>query len=282
VIITETDDCYRFITQNDHARLSGQFADHWGNDQFDDPDPKHAVVVAADYHDVGWTEYDLRPRWVDGGPRNFLQSPRDRWIEFYEEGIDTVAEIDAYAGLLASMHGAGVRRQRYGTQPSMPDREHDYSSFVAEQEALQRRLLADLQTSERYGDSVTDDDAAVLESIHEHGRFDGAVSDSGVWYNYALLQLFDRLSLYLCRNDELESTTLGPVPVAYDVGATRVRLDPASDDRIRLDPYPFDDAPLTVSVDGRRVPKGAFETEAELVAAYFQAGRERFEFTLSE
>ena len=34
MIIAESDEHYRMITQNDHGDLAGQFAAHWGNQQF--------------------------------------------------------------------------------------------------------------------------------------------------------------------------------------------------------------------------------------------------------
>ena len=36
-------------------------------------------------------------------------------LAFYRAGIAAITDEDPYAGLLVSMHGAGIYRQRYGT-----------------------------------------------------------------------------------------------------------------------------------------------------------------------
>ena len=61
--------------------------------------------------------------------------------------IAAVLDQDPYAGLLVSMHGAGIYRGRYGTQPSLKltfaDEVRDQvEAFVAEQEELHARLVA--------------------------------------------------------------------------------------------------------------------------------------------
>ena len=40
-------------------------------------------------------------------------------LAFYRACIAAVSDQDPYAGLLVSMHGAGIYRGRYGTQPSL-------------------------------------------------------------------------------------------------------------------------------------------------------------------
>jgi hypothetical protein len=54
-----------------------------------------------------------------------------------------VTEQDAYAGLLISMQGAGIYRQRYGSDPNLkltrePEAREAIDAFVAEQEAVSR------------------------------------------------------------------------------------------------------------------------------------------------
>ncbi len=46
------------ITQNDHAQLSGLFAAHWGNKEFEKPHPNGSLVRAAMFHDRGWIRYE--------------------------------------------------------------------------------------------------------------------------------------------------------------------------------------------------------------------------------
>ena len=119
MIVAETAAGYQFVTQPDHAALAGQFADHWGREEFDRPEPFAPVVLAAYAHDDGWRDYDRRPHLDGAGhPVDFRDMPPDVWTDLYDDGIDAVAETDTYAGLLVSMHGAGLRNQRYGLSPA--------------------------------------------------------------------------------------------------------------------------------------------------------------------
>src|SRR4030095_14607968 len=105
-------------------------------------------------------------------------------LAFYRAGIAAITEEDEDAGLLVSMHGAGIYKQRYGVDTALgPSRaaevQGEVDAFVAEQE----------------------------------GKFGGEPGDR--WDDYELLQLFDRLSLYFCMRDgeeaELQGYTLSPV-----------------------------------------------------------------------
>ena len=49
------------IGQASHAWISGQLARAWGNDRFAAPEPREEVCLAAEQHDVGMAEWDLRP-----------------------------------------------------------------------------------------------------------------------------------------------------------------------------------------------------------------------------
>ena len=47
--------------QIDHSRVAGWFAAHWGNREFDRPQPYSSVVLAAHEHDIGWWEWEMKP-----------------------------------------------------------------------------------------------------------------------------------------------------------------------------------------------------------------------------
>ena len=57
-------------------------------------------------------------------------------------------------------------------------------------------------------------------------------------------------------------------------------MKPVGDGEFRLDPYPFDESPLTVSVPARIVPKGDYDTEDDFCRAYYAGEHETVEFTL--
>ena len=275
MLIVDRDDRYRFVTQPAHAAVAGQFAERWGTDTIADPAPSAAVVAATYNHDNGWYEYDCQlHRDDDGDLIGFRDVPPERWVTFYEDGIDSVAGLDAYAGILASLHGSGIRRQRYGLSPEMPatDDPH-YEAFVDSEERRQRRLAEKLQ---RAGDDrFTDEDADALAALHDTG---GPPSkESRLWRNYALLQTLDTLSLAVCATlGPGEETTLPGTP-SMAGGLTVAAVDETTS---RLDPYPFGSSPLTVDVPGRTVAKDALTGDADLFERYYGAPQESLTVSL--
>ena len=55
----------------------------------------------------------------EGPPVNFIDVHISAHLAFYRACIAAVTEQDLYAGLLVSMHGAGIYRQRYGSDPNL-------------------------------------------------------------------------------------------------------------------------------------------------------------------
>jgi hypothetical protein len=264
MLVAQRDGTYRFVTQTAHAAVAGQFAERWGSEAFESPTPRAAVTAAAHNHDNGWWAYDRRPHLDGGEPVDFRGVPPDTWVEFYESGIDSVVGMDPYAGLLTSLHGSGLRRQRYGLAPSMPANQPAYDSFVAGEERRQRRLADALARDER----LTATDEALLDALHNSGT-PPAETDSRLWDNYRLLQAWDRLSLAVCGTlDPGERTAVGPVPTAAGAEET-LTVEARSTEEFRVGPYPFEDTPLTVHVQMRTVAAGSFETEAELFERYY-------------
>jgi hypothetical protein len=179
MIVRDLGDAWQVVLQTDHADLSAAFARAWGTVL---PPP---LVVATERHDDGWAVWEQAPRLdADGKPINFLEVDVRSHLAFYRAGIAAITEQDEEAGLLVSMHGAGIYRQRYGLDPGLgltraAAAQDDVDAFVAEQEA----------------------------------KFGGEPGDRR--RDYDLLQLFDRLSLYFCMREgdeaELQGYRLEPL-----------------------------------------------------------------------
>jgi hypothetical protein len=278
MIVAETATHYQFVTQPDHATLAGQFADHWGNDAFESLDPRSAMHLAAYHHDLGWSRYDRRPRLDEAGaPIDFRDVPAGAWTALYESGIDDVVAMNAYAGLLVSLHGAGLRRKRYGLSPSWPETPPEFRAFVEREEDRQRTLVETLRDT---GDRVSRSDEAALQALHESGG--PPDRDSRLWHNYKLLQAWDALSLGFCVTTSPPGIPeLDAVSTALDDEDATLTVSRRSAGRFAIDPYPFDVDPLAVSVPFRTVAKDAFETEAGALRAYFDATRETLDLTLT-
>ncbi len=280
MIVTDHPDGLRFVTQNDHAALAGQLAERWGGDGFEPPGVPGAAVFAAYAHDAGWWRWDLRPRLGDDGAvLGFLDVSPEQWTRFYTRGIDAVADADAYAGLLCSMHGSGVRRQRYGTHAAIPDRSEEYADFVASEETRQSALAGSLRRD--HGRPVDAEAGDFLAALHDGGVAPDGIDGGSVWFDYRLLQAWDRLSLYLCTAFDYESAGVGSVPRTSDGDTTRLELAPVDGATIRIEPYPFGASPMTVRVPARVVPRPTGSSESALVDDYYSAGVRRIEFTLT-
>lgn len=279
MLVTEEDDHYRIVTQTEHANQVGRLAAHWGTETVDVPPPRVPTTIAAYTHDNGWWEWDLAPELRDGGPANLHAVRKPEWTAFYDRGIDNAVEVDPYAGLLVSMHGVGVRCQRYGTQPSFPSFAEEYAAFIAQEERRQRDLVETLRDSERYGDHVDAATVRFLSRLHDEGAADADDTDTvPLWAHYKLLQVWDRLSLYWCFTEERAAETVDPVPVGADADV-ELALDPVDETTVSVDPYPFDTSPLSVSVRCRRIPRRTYESQAALTRAYYAAEQEVLECT---
>ena len=173
MIVRDLGDSWQVVMQPDHADLSAAFARAWATPL------SPSLVIATERHDDGWAVWEQSPRVdADGKPVGFLDVDVRAHLAFYRAGIAAITEEDADAGLLVSMHGAGIYKQRYGLDTALglsraAEVQGDVDAFVAEQEA----------------------------------KFSG--EPKGRWEDYELLQLFDRLSLYFCMRDGEEAELQG-------------------------------------------------------------------------
>jgi len=281
MIVAETPDSYRFVTQPEHAAQVGRFAEAWGGGAFAEPSPRAPVVMAAALHDAGWHDYDLAPHLVDGTPASVLDTTREEWVAFYDHGIDEVTARDPYAGLLCAMHGAGVRRRRYGTHSDLPDTSDEFAAFIDAQESRQLSLVDRLADHDHYADHVDGTDRRALEALHD-GR--GPSAESDVVHNYRLLQTWDRLSLFCCTTVDHETARLGGVPVAPGEPDVELSVRPVDETTFAVDPFPFDESPLSAPVRTRTVPRDGVDsgTEADLVRSYYAAPVDTVTFTVRD
>lgn len=278
MIVADSDGAIRFVTQPDHAALAGRFADHWSNERFAEPTPRAATTVAAYRHDDGWIDYDRRPHLDDDGtPVDFRGMRPSDWIPIYDRGVDAVTAVDPYAGLLVSLHGAGLRRRRYGLSPSWPDTPTEYAEFVERQEEHQARLARELHGD---GDRISEADLAALSTLHASGELSDG-TDSRLWRNYRLLQAWDTLSLAFCTTVSPPSyRRIDAVPTARSDPDATLSIEPLGDSSFRVEPYPFDTDPLVVSVPTRTVGADSFGDETGLTRSYYEAVRTVEPFTL--
>jgi hypothetical protein len=230
VIVRDAGEAWQIVLQTDHADLSGVCAQAWA-----ERGPRHdSLVVAAERHDDGWAVWEQAPLVSeDGRPVNFLDVHVPAHLAFYRAGISAITDQDPYAGLLASMHGAGIYRQRYGRDTGLglsraPEVQELVDAFVAEQEQGWPDRMAAVGADEERS-----------------------------WVDYDLLQFHDRFSLYFCRQD---------LEAGEGADFQGYRFEPLGPWRVRLTPFPFSERParftlLTHLLDKRAWTQDEFRRE---------------------
>lgn len=256
--------------QFDHSRVAGFFAAHWGNQDFDRPEPYTSVVLAAQEHDIGWWEWEMKPSTLNDkgfpldyhdGSLKFLGQLR---LDFYKNAVDHVRQRDPYAALLMAMHGVALMNAGYGKYTHPPDRTDDprVKAYVEHQEGLRHNLTEDLRQSE---------------------PFKNYASDEQIWTNYEYIEVFDRLAQFVCNRYPLNSKSrkLGPsntlndvdVPQRHGGKSVRINIDTVAENRAVLNPYPFAKDPLTFSFPARLVSNRAYRGPEDFLTEFYGAER---------
>jgi hypothetical protein len=247
VVLREQDGTSFAVGQASHAWISGQLARAWGNGQFPAPQPFEEVCLAAEQHDVGWTDWDLRPSLNPdtGLPYSFGELPVAEHIELWSGAPDRLLTQSRYAALLVSMHGAALQTRRDLDRLAPADRAV-VQRYLAEQCELQDELIALL----------------------------GADRDE-VARNRRLVWAWDGISLALCLGWQ---TLMNDVPAAS--GSAELSLAMTGPDVFSIEPWPFGANRLELHCEGRELA-GPFEDEQAMREALDRAPSTTLSFTLT-
>jgi hypothetical protein len=255
------------IRQTDHAMLAGFFAREWGNQQFTRPEPFDAFRFAAAEHDNGWDDWELHPEidFTTFAPYSFMSIPTALHIEIYKRGIDRIVQKDRYAGLLATMHAAGLYDRAHATMPGYSakyvksNETQIVADFIQRLRLQQLRLKVDLRADPRH------------KAYAEEKLLQIAAQR---------LEVLDRLSLYFCLAP-LAEATIDAVPVDDQGTEADLELRPQANNSVILRPYPFRRDPLEVSILARRIPKQRYASDFDLQKEVAQAKYFALQFTVS-
>jgi hypothetical protein len=182
-----------FVTQPDHAHLSGVIAAGFDHRRF--PELTADIVEAIGLHDEGWEIFDgaapePRPQAFDDGHAiPFIAIPPDQFLRAWERSIGKAERVSAQAGMVVSRHFQSLGRFGLTRFESQPAECSKVRQFLCDEQARERRLLNEC--------SIV---PAVVERL------------------VAMLQFCDLLSLHLCSN--------APQPVEFpqDFGCGRINL----------------------------------------------------------
>jgi hypothetical protein len=245
----------RFVSlMTEHMDLCRQFAEAFGNDRFEKPDPYDETVYAISHHDRGWDQFDASPVLdpVSGFPTGVGGPKGPGGAETTRLSPDFNEQRHAYCGLLASMHTWGLYNERYGytdfrvrqggastSIPIAPEMAVETNAILdaelARQERLKQQLAADPQTS-------------------------AWIEEDNLFRNYKLLQFCDTLALYFNLRHRGDRTVEVYVHVPETATSdTSVTVTPVGDNTYSFDPFPFAGNSLDVACKGRyfnAVPEG--------------------------
>jgi hypothetical protein len=268
----ETETGWWLVTHPDHARLAGDFAERWGNEQFLAPEPREQVLRGIARHDDGWTARDASPQITrQGKPSAFSVELVGKYSGFEEidlpdylavrdSAVRQIAAEDPYAAVLISMHTYDLLHNRSDRSTIAPAQLPLLDQFLERQKAFQGSLRAQVASDRKFTPEQS--------------------SDSAIFDHFRLLQASDYLSLLTCVDFRQPAHLLHPLPVR-DGGHVPVQVRTIAPRHFVLDPYPLAEPSFTFQFPARHV-KGRIYTDAShLQHAFKQATVEALAVTVS-
>jgi hypothetical protein len=268
----QTETGYYLITHPDHAHLAGQFAAAWGNKLFAAPEPRAHVLRGIFAHDDGWAARDAVPMLTrEGKPAAFSTELVGKYSAFEEidlqaylavrrEAVQRMAQQDAYAAILISMHTHNLLTDRADRSTIRPDDLPWLDAFLVEQSTLQRALREQL-----LAESTLPPARLTPEAFTQHFR---------------LLQACDNLSLLSCVDYAGAATLLWP-QVLRDGTTSEIHVTRTAERTFRLTPYPLAQPEMTFTLRARFLPTLHFASNEDLQTHFAAAPLESLTITIT-
>jgi hypothetical protein len=110
---------------------------------------------------------------------------------------------------------------------------------------------------------------SLAERMRGHALHTHITTDPQVWYNYLLLQVWDRLSLQYAFRLAADGE-IAPLP-RPDGTSTALRCRHQGDLSLILDPYPFDASPCIFPLEARLLPDRPYSNAEAFLAEMTKA-----------
>ncbi|MCX6936495.1 MAG: DUF3891 family protein [Verrucomicrobia bacterium] len=243
-----TDSGYTLVTHQEHARLAGRFAAHWGNACFPAPAPAALLpelIFAVASHDDAWAVRDATPFLTrESRPAAFTRELVGAYSAFEEIDIadylavrgaatEAVAAEHPFAAILISMHTVNLLTEQADLSTIAPADRPLHAAFIEGQLCRQRELAAVLPA-----------ELAAYATTEQLQR------------GFEFLQFCDNLSLLTCVGYDQARPLRHTHPDAKGTRHTVV-CTPRSGQTYHLAPWPFDQPELSFAVPSRHVPAAA-------------------------
>ncbi|HCU90675.1 MAG TPA: hypothetical protein DGR97_12060 [Gammaproteobacteria bacterium] len=227
------------ITMDQHTALSAQFAEHFGNDEFESVKPREQMLHIIANHDIGWRELDasaLRDP-ATGLPYNLVQTPFEQIVATSKLSPDRNGNTHAYCELMSSMHSWGLYNGRYGMSEKML-----LDSLAAENRATADTMLDKEKARQDQLKATLKEDSETAEWIE----------DEHLFQNYKQLQFFDTFALYFncVQESERQEACFSHIPMSATKD-TNVEIKPLGGGEYSMNPFPFDVDGVEMTFEGR-------------------------------
>lgn len=258
MIRSETSDGWILITHPDHARLAGQIADVWGNDEFVAPEPFAHVREAVYCHDDGWITRDFAPTITrEGKPSAFSSELVGKYAAFEEidladylavrgRALDAVAARDPFAAVVVSLHTANLLSEQADLSTLRPADRPLHAAFLEDQRLARTRLAEGLKTH------------ATLHAFTAEPIFDRA---------FRFLQCCDSFSLIACAGYD-RPRPLRHSQLTRDHRLVEITCTPLGGGTYTLEPWPLREPVVTFQIPTRIVKGRRFANPAEFDCAW--------------
>ncbi|MGA7487597.1 MAG: DUF3891 family protein [Xanthobacteraceae bacterium] len=250
------------VMMYEHTALCRQFAEAFGNRQFESLAPLDLMIYVIAHHDAGWLQFDRDPV-VDektGLPYNLVDTPPEHITATSRLSPDFNQRHHPYCGLISSMHSWGLYNGRYGLSKLVL-----LDAIAAKDRPLADKMLnGELDRQKRLKAELGNDRETV-----------GWLDERKVFQNYKQLQFIDTLALYFNRihPGERRVQEFENVPMSAQQDVT-VTIRPAGTAIYALSPFPFAATGAQFAFAGRRVEPGLGSTKDGWSAALKRAPTE--------
>ena len=242
MIVNQHEAGWEIIYHRTHALLAAQLAGHWKRS--DAPVRLYETIAAISHHDDLEKEWEGKELTAVGTPLDFtLDSSVDEAesLKKLKEMTESARYRGRWVAFLTSKHMSFLNEARRGKSAEMDE-------FLDQQLENQEKWRKELKLTKK------------------------DVEDA-----YAFMQMFDRLSLILCKQQLPEDQcaleiAIGPDEQRYDV----VKLE---DEKVTVKPWPFEDKQFTVNIDACYVNQVTFDSDAEFTEALKSAKIQPLEWT---
>jgi hypothetical protein len=258
ILRIETNNGWTLIEHREHARLAGEFARHWGNDDFEKPEPFDDILMAVSRHDDAWAERDANPCLTrEGRPSAFSRTLVGKYSSFEEidfleyldvrgRATEAVAEDNLYAAIIVSMHSENLLTEQADLRSLSVAERQAHESFINGQRLRQQQLS---------------------EAVAKRPGGSEQVASTTLRRAFEFLQACDHLSLLACVGFDQVSTLRHRHPLR---SGQLVPLEcwPVGNGIFRISPYPFNRDDVECVVPYREVPGRTFSDEKGFRTAF--------------